>query len=86
MARILVLQDPEIRERNLISEDEWRRIAAPTLLIGSVDDPNVFLDTARKVSTLIQSPTYVEMKNVGHWPQFEDPQTFNALNLRFLLS
>jgi pimeloyl-ACP methyl ester carboxylesterase len=86
MARILVLQDPEIRERNLIAEDEWRRIAAPTLLIGSVDDPNVFLDTARKVSTLIQSPTYVEMKNVGHWPQFEDPQTFNALNLRFLLS
>lgn len=85
MARILVLQDPEIRERNLIPEEQWRAIKAPTLLIGSVDDPNIFLDTARKVATLIPNATYVEMRNVGHWPQFEDPETFNALNLRFLL-
>jgi pimeloyl-ACP methyl ester carboxylesterase len=85
MARILVLQDPEIRDRNLIPEAQWRTIKAPTLVIGSVDDPNIFLDTARKVTTLIPNVTYAEMKNVGHWPQFEDPETFNALNLRFLL-
>jgi len=24
------------------------------------------------------------MKGCGHWPQFEDPATFNALHLRFL--
>src|SRR5688572_30614026 len=36
MARILVLQDPEIRERNLIAENEWRKIKAPTLVVGSV--------------------------------------------------
>ncbi len=85
MARILVLQDPEIRERNLISEDEWRKITAPTLVIGSVDDPNIFLDTARKIMTLMPNATYAEMKHVGHWPQFEDPRAFNELNLRFLL-
>lgn len=85
MARILVLQNPEIRDRNMISEDLWRTIKAPTLVIGSVDDPNIFLDTARKVATLIPNVTLAEMKNVGHWPQFEDPETFNALNLKFML-
>jgi 2-hydroxy-6-oxonona-2,4-dienedioate hydrolase len=85
MARILVLQDPEIRQRNLIPEARWRTIQAPTLLIGSVDDPDIYLETARQVAKLIPNATYVEMKNVGHWPQFENPEIFNALNLRFLL-
>ena len=38
MGHILCLQDPEIRPRNLISEDEWRGIAAPALVIGSLAD------------------------------------------------
>jgi 2-hydroxy-6-oxonona-2,4-dienedioate hydrolase len=85
MAHVLVLQDPEVRKRNLVTEAEWRGIQAPALIIGSVDDPNIFLDTARQASTLMPNARYVEMRHVGHWPQFEDPAIFNKINLDFLL-
>ena len=72
MAHVLALQDFEIRKRNLVSEAEWRSIEFPALIVGSVDDPNVFLDTARQASKLMPNARYVEMRNVAHWPQFED--------------
>ena len=34
MAHTLVLQDPEIRARNLISDEQWRSIAAPALVVA----------------------------------------------------
>jgi 2-hydroxy-6-oxonona-2,4-dienedioate hydrolase len=84
MEHILCLQDPDIRPRNLITEDEWRQIAAPTLVIGSLADKDEYLETAKRVSTLIPNARYVPMEAVGHWPQFEDPETFNPLSVAFL--
>jgi 2-hydroxy-6-oxonona-2,4-dienedioate hydrolase len=86
MEHILCLQDPEIRPRNLISEAEWTQIACDTLVIGSLADKDEYLETARRVSQLIPRAQYVEMPNVGHWPQFEDPDTFNPLSIQFLHS
>jgi 2-hydroxy-6-oxonona-2,4-dienedioate hydrolase len=86
MQHILALQDPEIRQRNLIKEDEWRSIKAPTLVIGSLADKDEYLETARIVSKLIPNATYVDMHGVGHWPQWEDPETFNRLNIEFMLN
>ncbi len=85
MQHILCLQDPDIRPRNLISEAEWKSIKNPALLIGAADDPDEYLDTARIVSRLMPNARYVEMREVGHWPQFENPEVFNKLNLDFLL-
>lgn len=85
MQHILCLQDPDIRPRNLISDDNWKKIAAPTLVVGSLGDKDEYLETARRVSKLIPKARYVEMDWVGHWPQFEDPDTFNKLHLDFLL-
>jgi 2-hydroxy-6-oxonona-2,4-dienedioate hydrolase len=84
MAHILCLQDPEIRQRNLISEDEWRQIDAPALVVGSLADKDEYLETARRVSKLMPNARYVEMASVGHWPHFEDPDTFNPLCVDFL--
>ncbi len=84
MKHILVLQDPEIRRRNLLTEDEWRQIQAPALLIGSVDDPDTYLETAQRVSKLMPNAKYVEMRRVGHWAHYEDAETFNALAIPFL--
>jgi 2-hydroxy-6-oxonona-2,4-dienedioate hydrolase len=86
MQNVLVLQQAEVRKRNLISEAEWRSIEAPALVIGSVDDPDEYLETARIVSKLMPKARYVEMRNVGHWPHFEEPEEFNRLNLEFLTS
>jgi 2-hydroxy-6-oxonona-2,4-dienedioate hydrolase len=84
MGHILCLQDPEIRQRNLIAEDEWRRIQAPALVVGSLADKDEYLETARRVSRLMPNARYVEMPAVGHWPHFEDPATFNPLCVDFL--
>jgi 2-hydroxy-6-oxonona-2,4-dienedioate hydrolase len=84
MINILALQDPDIRERNLLKDADWRSIAAETLVVGSLADADEYLRTAKVVSGLIPNAHYVEMADVGHWPQFEDPQTFNALSVEFL--
>lgn len=86
MQHILCLQDPDIRPRNLISEDEWRSIQAPALITGSLADKDEYLETAQRVAKLIPNATYLPMEGVGHWPQFEDPDTFNAASIAFLKS
>ncbi len=84
MQHVLCLQDPEIRQRNLLTEDEWRSITAPTLVVGSLADKDEYLETARRVSTLIPNARYEPMEKVGHWPHFEDPDRFNPLCIDFL--
>ncbi len=86
MLNILALQDPDIRERNLLKDDDWRSIQAEALVVGSLADADEYLKTAQVVSKLMPNAKYVEMEEVGHWPQFEDPETFNRISLQFLLA
>lgn len=84
MINILALQDPDIRERNLLKDADWQAITAPALVVGSLADADEYLKTARVVANLMPNAEYVDMEGVGHWPQFEDPETFNRLSLAFL--
>jgi pimeloyl-ACP methyl ester carboxylesterase len=81
---VLILQDPDARERNLLSEDQWSKIAAPTLVVAAGQDHSEYMSTARQVARLIPNAEVVEMAHVAHWPAFEDPEAFNAAALRFL--
>jgi 2-hydroxy-6-oxonona-2,4-dienedioate hydrolase len=82
---VLVLQEPEVRDRNLISEKEWAEITVPTLVIASGKDYSEYESTARRVSSLMPDTEVLEMPNVRHWPHFEDPDVFNDAVTRFLL-
>jgi pimeloyl-ACP methyl ester carboxylesterase len=82
---VLILQDPEVRDRNLISEKEWATIASPTLVIASGEDHSEYESTARRVASLIPHAQVLEMPDVRHWPHFEDPALFNEGAIRFLL-
>lgn len=84
MRNILVLQDPQQRDRNVISEDQWRTLQAPTLLIGAVDADDIYLKTARALVNILPHATYREMRGVSHWPHFENPAVFNPISLEFL--
>lgn len=86
MAHTLCLQVPEIRARNLLTEGEWRAIHAPALVVGALEDNPDYLGTARCVADFMPNAHYVEMKDVAHWPQYEDSDTFNRLNIDFLRS
>lgn len=81
---LLILQDPSARERNLITEDEWRSIQAPTLVVASGKDHGEYQSTARQVAGLIPNAEIFEMPDVRHWPHFEDPEAFNPAALKFL--
>jgi 2-hydroxy-6-oxonona-2,4-dienedioate hydrolase len=85
MSHILALLDPEVYNRNRIPEEDWRALRAPTLVVAAVDHCDVFLDTAMAIAKLIPDVSVFEMKNCSHWPQMEDPDTFNKRSLRFLL-
>jgi 2-hydroxy-6-oxonona-2,4-dienedioate hydrolase len=81
---VLILQDPQARERNLLAEEQWAAIAAPTLVVASGKDHSEYMNTAQQVARLIPDSEVAEMAQVRHWPAFEDPETFNAAALRFL--
>jgi 2-hydroxy-6-oxonona-2,4-dienedioate hydrolase len=86
MSHILALLDPEVYDRNRIPDRLWRTLRAPTLVVAAVDHRDVFLDTAMAIAKLIPDVTVFEMKHCSHWPQMEDPDTFNKRSLAFLLA
>jgi 2-hydroxy-6-oxonona-2,4-dienedioate hydrolase len=85
MEHILCLQDPEIRRRNLVHEDDWRRIQAPTLIVLAPDDSETFYQTGRRALEIVPNARSIEIHKAKHWPHFEKPGEFNEASLSFLL-
>jgi 2-hydroxy-6-oxonona-2,4-dienedioate hydrolase len=85
MEKILCLQEMEIRRRNMFSDEDTRRIAAPTLVLWTSHDPTASPEEGKRIADLIPNARYEVMNGCGHWPQFEDPEKFNAIHLSFLL-
>ncbi|HLG66756.1 MAG TPA: alpha/beta hydrolase [Acidimicrobiales bacterium] len=81
---VLVLQDPAVRHRNLLTEQQWSSIAAPALVVASGQDHSEYESTARRVAALLPNAEVLEMPSVRHWPHFEDPEAFNAAAIAFL--
>ncbi len=86
MKHIVAMQGGECRDRNLIAEDDWRKIKAPTLVIASLADRDVYLRTAEKINELVPNSRLLKLEGVGHWIQFEGQDAFNKAATDFLLS
>jgi len=84
MRDIMALQDPEIRARNLLGPGEYGKITAPTLVVWTSDDPTADVEEGRRIASMIPGARFELMPGCGHWPQYEDPATFNRLHLEFL--
>jgi 2-hydroxy-6-oxonona-2,4-dienedioate hydrolase len=85
MRDIMALQDTEIRQRNLIRPEDYGAITAPTLVLWTSDDPTADVSEGRRISEMIPGARFEVMEGCGHWPQYEDPKTFNRLHIDFLL-
>jgi pimeloyl-ACP methyl ester carboxylesterase len=81
---LLILQDASARDRNLIPEEKWATITAPTMVVASGKDHGEYQSTARTVARVIPTSEIFEMAEVRHWPHFEDPESFNPAALAFL--
>lgn len=84
MPRILCLQEMDIRRRNMITDEQSHAIAAPTLVLWTSHDPTATPEEGRQIAGRIPGARFVVMNGCGHWPQFEDPGTFNRIHLDFL--
>ena len=81
---MLVLQDAEVRERNLITAEQYARISSPTLVVWTSHDPTATAAEGRRLASMVHGSQFELMEGCAHWPQFEDPDSFNALALAFL--
>ena len=81
----MALQDPQTRRRNMLSDDDLRTIQAPAMVLWTTKDPSGPVDEGRRIAGLIPNGRLAVMENCGHWPQYEDTDTFNRIHLDFLL-
>jgi 2-hydroxy-6-oxonona-2,4-dienedioate hydrolase len=84
MARIMCLQDMDIRRANMITETQYRSITVPTMVVWTSHDPTATPEEGRQIAEMIPGAKYVVMNKCGHWPQFEDANEFNRLHIEFL--
>lgn len=85
MGDIMALQDPRIRQRNLMTAADYGAITAPTLVLWTSDDPTADVSEGRRIASMIPGARFEVMSGCGHWPQYEDAKTFNRLHIDFLL-
>jgi len=81
----MALQNPEIRKRNMLTDDDLRSIQAEPPVIWTTKDPSGPVDEGRRIASLIPKARLAVIENCGHWPQYEDTETFNRIHLDFLL-
>lgn len=81
----MALQEMDIRQRNLMQPADYGRIEAPTLVLWTSDDPTADVSEGRRIASMIPGALFTVMDGCGHWPQFEDAETFNRIHTNFLL-
>ena len=81
----MALQNPEIRRRNMLTDEALGRIQAPAMVLWTTKDPSGPVAEAQRITSLIPGARLAVMQNCGHWPQYEDTETFDQIHLDFLL-
>lgn len=84
MASILCLQEPEIRTRNMIRDQELQSIPQETMVIWTSNDPSGPAKTGMHMAKLLPNGRFEYIDRAGHWPQWERPERYNELLSDFL--
>lgn len=81
MRHLLCLQDPAIRRRNLIEDEDLAAIDAPTLVIWTTDDPSGPPAAGLAMADKIKGAEFRLIEGASHWPQWAQ---FDALVADFV--
>jgi pimeloyl-ACP methyl ester carboxylesterase len=79
MGKMTTEQTSEANRAHLIGEEELARTAVPTMLIWTDKNPTVPAAVAERAAQLVPGARYELIEDAGHWPQFEQPETFNRV-------
>ena len=82
--RIMCLQEMEIRQRNMFTEEQLKAIKAPACIVWTTHDPTAPVEIGQKFADLIPTSEFHVIENSGHWPQYESHEEFNRIMLEFL--
>src|SRR5579859_2873939 len=77
-------ETPDGRRQALLSDDEWRAIRCPALLIWGDQDVVVPAATGEALASLIPHSRLMIVSGAGHNPQFELPDQVNTAIADFL--
>jgi pimeloyl-ACP methyl ester carboxylesterase len=61
-----------------------QRLAAPVLLLGGEADRCTPPAALEALAQVLPDAVHVSLPQVGHWPQLESPEAFDAVLLHFL--
>lgn len=84
MGHIAVLRQPETRWRNRVTDEDYAAIPVPTLLVWTDHEPSGGPEVGEHLASLIPEGEFLMVRGAAHWPQWEDPETFNAAATDFL--
>jgi len=82
---LLCLHTIEARRRHAVTAAQWGAVTAPTLVLWTTHDPTAAVAVGEELAALIPGSKFVVMEECGHWPQYEDAETFNRIHIDFLL-
>lgn len=82
---LLCLHTIEARQQHAVKAEQWGAITAPTLVLWTTHDPTSTVEVGEELAALIPGSKFVVMQDCGHWPQFEDADSFNRISIDFLL-
>ena len=81
----MALQNPEIRKRNMITDDDLRAITVPALVLWTTKDPSGPVDEGRRIAALIPGGRLAVMEELralaavrGHRDLQQDPPRLPA--------
>jgi len=84
MRHILCLQDPDIRRRNLVTDDELAAVPHGALVVWTSNDPSGPASAGMQMAEKITGGRFEHISDAGHWPQWEQRDKFNHVVLGFL--
>ncbi|CEA09283.1 4,5:9,10-diseco-3-hydroxy-5,9, 17-trioxoandrosta-1(10),2-diene-4-oate hydrolase [Arthrobacter saudimassiliensis] len=84
MDHIMALQQPDIRFRNRVTEEDYAAVPVPVLLVWTDHEPSGGVDTGERFAAALPDGELLVIRNAAHWPQWEDPRAFNERALDFL--
>jgi 2-hydroxy-6-oxonona-2,4-dienedioate hydrolase len=84
MRHILCLQDPDVRRRNMITDTDLSAVPGPTLVIWTSDDPSGPAGAGLDMAEKITGGRFELINDAGHWPQWEQRETYNRTVVNFL--
>ena len=84
MGHILALQQPDIRFRNRVTEEDYAAVPVPTLLVWTDHEPSGGIETGERFAAALPDGELLLVRNAAHWPQWEDARAFNERAVDFL--